>query len=238
MITYPSVLGELETLALVSSGRGIARYGDGEFALAEGRSIRPQRHRPDLGARLRDILQGAAGDCLVGIPNLHARLPEKKATFWRKYQRCAALLHSDQSYVSSFITRPDNAPWIDRPSYWAQIEGLWKGQEVTLVRGDNPNGTGAVSLLASDLGSARSVREVIAPGVNAWYVYDALLEEIGTPKRALLCVGATATVLAVDLCRRGVHAIDLGHVGMFIHQRAGIPVRKYALYRNGIEVAV
>ncbi len=99
---------------------------------------------------------------------------------------------------------------------------------MTLVRGDDPNGTGAVSLLASDLKSANSVREIIAPGVNAWDRYDEVLERVSTPARVLICLGATATVMAVDLCKKGVHAIDLGHIGMFLHQRAGVPVSKYA----------
>ena len=226
-MAYPSVLGEMETLALVAGGASIARYGDGEFALAEGRSIRPQRHAAGLAERLRSILLGDCGSCLVGIPNIQSRTP--KAKFWEKYTRCAALLSAECDYVSSFITRPDNAPWIDQPAYWQQIESLWRDRDVTLVRGDNPNGTGAVSLVASDLLSAHSVTEVIAPGVNAWADYEHILRRIGTPRIALLCLGATATVLAVDLCRRGVHAIDLGHAGMFLHQRAGIPVRKYAV---------
>jgi hypothetical protein len=226
-VKYPSVLSELDTLQAVLAGQSIARYGDGEFALAENRSIRPQRCRPDLARRLREILHGDSGRCLVGIPNLLAPLPPKKAHFWRKYQRCAALLHSDVPYVSSFITRPDNAPWLDVPAYWAGLESLWSGRDVTLVRGDDPNGTGAVSLLASDLTSARSVTEIIAPGVNAWSAYEDILERVGTPDRALLCLGATATVLAVDLARRGVHAIDLGHVGMFLRQhRAGVPIQR------------
>lgn len=218
MNEYPTVLGEVETMALVSSGRSIARYGDGEFALAENRSIRPQRGQPDLAMRLRDILLGACGSCLIGIPNLRANLPQKKAHFWRKYGRCAALLSSQQSYVSSFITRPDNAPWLDTPSYWAQLKALWAGKDVTLVRGDDPHGTGAVSLVAADLRAARSVTEVIAPGVNAWATYAETLERVGRPQTALLCLGGTATVMAVDLCARGVHAIDLGHVGMFLRR--------------------
>jgi hypothetical protein len=227
MHEYPSVLSEIETLQAVASGRSIARYGDGEFALVEGRSIRPQRGAPDLAARLRAILQGEAGACLVGIPNLVAPLPPTKATFWAKYTRCAALLNPQQSYVSSFITRPDNAPWLDVPSYWAQLDALWAGRDVTLVRGDDPNGTGAVSLVASDLTTARSVTEVIAPGVNAWASYRDILARIGRPDRALLCLGATATVLAVDLCALGVHAIDLGHVGMFLRRhRAGEPMQR------------
>jgi hypothetical protein len=225
--TYPAVLGEVETLARVCAGASIARFGDGEFALAEDRSIRPQRCQPDLAERLRGILRGEAGDCLVGIPNLLAPLPLTKAQFWTKYTRCAALLTPGYPYVSSFITRPDNAPWLDGVQYWTQLESLWRGRDVTLVRGDDPHGTGAVSLVAADLTSAASVTEILAPGVNAWSAYATTLDRIGTPARALLCLGATATVLAVDLCARGVHAIDLGHVGMFLRRhRAGEPMQR------------
>lgn len=224
MTAYPSVLGEMKTLDRVLNGASIARYGDGEFALSEGRSIRSQRGDAVLAARLRSILRGDAS-CLVGIPNIISETP--KAKFWEKYKRFASELNPDYAYVSSFITRPDNAPWLDTPTYWKKLDALWANQDVTLVRGDDPNGTGAVSLLPSDLSSARSVTEVIAPGVNAWTQYDAIVERVGTPTVALLCLGATATVMAVDLCRRGVHAIDLGHVGLFLHQRAGIPVTKY-----------
>lgn len=233
MTHYPPVRSEAETLRRVVAGASIARYGDGEFALAEGRSIRPQRHRPELGARLRAILSGDSGSCIVAIPNILATLPEKKAKFWARYRRCAALLDSSVSYGSSFITRPDNAPWLDTPEYWRSLESLWAGRDVTLVRGDDPHGTGAVSLVAADLRSARHVHEVIAPGVNAWYEYESILERVGRPERALLCLGATATVLAVDLAARGVHAIDLGHVGMFLRwKRAGQPLSRSAAERR------
>jgi hypothetical protein len=225
---YPTVLGERDTLDLVLSGRSIARFGDGEIALAENRSIRPQRGDPVLAGRLRTILRGeSVGTCLVGIPNLRANLPPAKRQFWAKYGRAAAYLTPDFQYVSSFITRPDNAPWLDTPAFWDQIESLWVGQDVVLVRGDDPHGTGAVSLVAADLAGARSVREVIAPGVNAWANYSEIMTAIGTPARALLCLGGTATVLAVDLNARGVHAIDIGHIGMFRRRHlAGEPMAK------------
>lgn len=212
---YPPVLGESATLDRVLAGASLARFGDGEFVLAEGKSIRTQRADLDLCVRLREILHGETGGCLVGIPNLCATLPPKKATFWKKYQRCTALLDPTMAYVSAFVTRPDNAPWIDAPNYWARVEALWQGRDVTLVRGEDPKGTGGVSFLASDLTSARSVREIIGPAVNGWRSAASLLEQIGTPDRVLLCFGPTATVLAVDLHRRGVQAIDLGHLGMF-----------------------
>lgn len=229
MKTYPAVLGEMETLERVLAGASLARYGDGEFALCEFRDIRMQRHHFSLSARLRGILWGDGGDCLVGIPNLLAPLPARKAKFWKKYTSCAALLNEQQSYVSSFVSRPDNAPWLDEPSYWARVEHLWAGLDVTLVRGDDPNGTAGVSLVAADLVSAKSVTEIVAPAVNAWSDYKSLMVQIGSPKRALLCLGPTATVMAVDLCRVGVHAIDLGHLGFFRNRhRAGLPMQRTA----------
>lgn len=207
MNSYPHVLGELETLRRVLAGASLARYGDGEFKMAgHGASIKSQPADEQLTARLRDILRDS-GACLVGIPNIHSATP--KAEFWGKYGRFASLLQSDRRYVSSFITRPDSAPWINTDEYWSALESLWLGRDVTLVRGSSK------SLTADDLTGAATVREILAPRQGAWADYASLLDRIGRPERALLCLGPTATVMAVDLCARGVHAIDLGHVGMF-----------------------
>lgn len=203
---YPSVLGESATLDRVLAGASLARYGDGELKMAEhGSGIKSQVADPYLSRRLRDILLDS-GACLVGIPNIHSDTP--KAPHWGKFTRYASLL-ADRPYVSSFVTRPDSAPWINVPDYWARLESLWLGQDVTLVRGSTK------SLTADDLVGAATVTEIIAPRQHAWAEYPTLLERIGRPARALICLGPTATVMAVDLCAKGVHAIDLGHVGMF-----------------------
>lgn len=209
MSIYPSVLGEVETLRLVVGGRSLARYGDGEFKMAARTvGIKSQVADPVLSRRLGQVLHDS-GDCLTGIPNIRSNTP--KAEFWGKYMAYAHLL-ADRAYVSSFVTRPDSAPWINTPEYWAMVESLWVGQDVTLVRGSGK------SLIADDLLGARSVTEIIAPRQHAWAEYESLLERIGTPKRCILCLGPTATVMAVDLCAKGVHAIDLGHVGLFLRK--------------------
>lgn len=204
---WPAVLSEDETLRLVLEGRSIARYGDGEFKICLGGSIKSQSFDALLALRLREILF-RSGDCLVGIPNL--RMPTKK--FWEQFRdtRFTKLLDPDRVYASAFISRPDSAPWIHRHSYWRQVESLWKDHHVTLVRGSGKSLT--AGLLTP---SAASVKEIVCARQHAWKDREALLEEIGRPTRALLCCGPTATVLAVELAARGVHAIDLGHIGMF-----------------------
>lgn len=213
---YPSVLSEFETLRLVLEGRSLARYGDGELKMAEHNAgIKSQVADPRLSQRLREILLDS-GACLVGIPNIRSDTP--KAEFWGKFTRYASLL-ADRPYVSSFVTRPDSAPWINVPDYWACLESLWVGQDVTLVRGSTK------SLTADDLVGAATITEIIAPRQHAWAEYASLLDRVGRPARALICLGPTATVMAADLCAKGVHAIDLGHVAMFLRKyRRGEPM--------------
>jgi hypothetical protein len=214
---YPEVIGEVETLDRVLAGASLARYGDGELNLARGLDIPCQRWSATLQNRLQDILR-QSGDCLVGIPNIRSVTP--KAPFWNKYLELAPPLLSDRPYVSAFISRPDSAPWIDTPEYWQALEQVWADKHVTLVRSES-----AKALQPDDLGQARSIREVIAPKTHAFDRYQTTLEAIGTPQGpVLLCLGPTATVLAVELCARGVQAVDLGHVGMFLRKyRRGEP---------------
>ncbi len=125
MAAYPSVLGEFETLDRVLAGASLARYGDGELKMAgHNAGIKSQQADPALSRRLAEILL-ASGDCLVGIPNIHSKTP--KAELWGKYTRYSSLLATGRQYASSFITRPDSAPWIDVPAYWDRIEQLWRG---------------------------------------------------------------------------------------------------------------
>lgn len=210
MTDYPHVLDEAQTLELVLSGRSLARYGDGEFHLCDGGRAKAQQADAGLQRRLQGILT-ASGHCLVGIPNLHSQTP--KAAFWRPFAQQARLL-ADRPYVSAFVTRPDSAPWIDTPAYWARLSELWRGQDVTLVRGSTR------SFTAVDLVGAKSVAEIVGPKVDAWRVYGLLLERIqaGHPKRVLLCLGPAATVMAVDLCAHGVQAVDVGHAGMWFRK--------------------
>lgn len=218
-VRYPAVLSEHDTLARVVAGSSLSRFGDGELRQADRVcDIKPQRGDLRLTERLREILKHP-GKCLVGIPNIHSRGP--KDQHWQSYKWTARLLNPNVTYGSAFVTRPDSAPWINEDRYWEMLESLWRGQDVTLVRGAQK------SLTKDDLlrWGARSVREVLCPPQHAWANYASILTDIGTPDRALLCLGPTATVLAVDLCAKGVHAIDLGHVGMFAKKRErGLPM--------------
>lgn len=205
---------ERDTLEAAHNGMSLARYGDGELKLALGRDAKSQRHHPELEKKLRWILAAPASMCLPCIPNIGTD-DTPKLPFWRQYRdrRYVRLYHGLGPYGSAFITRPDSAPWIDVDSYWARLVDLWRERDVVLVRGSSK------SLCKSDLVAAGNVDEIIPSRQHAWADHDDLFARLKTEKRrVLLCLGATATVLAFELAREGVHAIDLGHVGMFLRK--------------------
>jgi len=208
---YPKVLGELETLELVLAGKSIARYGDGEMNHVMGRKNISQVADPKLTVEIAALLTDPPKSCLVGIPTMN---PAGKQT-WLKYAPSyARFLNPKVKYVSAFISRPDSAPWIATPEYFDKVESLWRGQKVTLV------GNGVRSLKPDFLRSHDAdVNFVECPYRDAYSKIDDLERQcLQATRRVILCAGPTATVLAARLARKGFHAVDLGHIGMYWRQ--------------------
>lgn len=203
------VLTEDETMDRALSGWSLARYGDGELRNALGSHCKPQTADQKLARELRDVLAKPADRLLVCVPTLDG----PKADRWARYRTppYSKLLNPKAIYGSAFVTRPDSAPHVNRPDYWAKIRACWLGRDVVLVRGTKKSITPQMIN-----GEASSLREVWGPERDAYASIDSIEEEIGTPSgTVILCLGPTATVLAARLARKGIHALDLGHVGMF-----------------------
>jgi Glycosyltransferase GT-D fold len=115
---YPDVLSEVDTVKRILDGASIARFGDGEFKLVRGADCVSQFFDRNLQAELKAILRDPDPRCLVGIPNINGATP--KADFWAGYRYTAALLKPGHQWASSFIARPDSAPWIDTWEYWVE----------------------------------------------------------------------------------------------------------------------
>ena len=218
---YPSVMGEWSTLVEARGGRSISRFGDGEIKLALGRSAKSQAGDPKLALELKKILRAPTGPVLPCIPNIGGP-PGPKEAFWSQYRqgRYVSLYASHGVYGSSFVTRPDSAPGIDVPDYWAAVREIWHGRDPILVRGSTK------SLVAGELEGAASVHEIVGPRQHAWTerfnIYHEVLALTRAPEARkrpiILCLGATATVLASWLAIDGRWALDLGHIGMFLRK--------------------
>jgi hypothetical protein len=208
---YPKVLGEVETLDRVLAGESIARYGDGELKLMFGKGCVSQTALPNLAAEMRKII-GAPTKVRVCIPTLDVRNP-KYASWLKLAPKFEGLLETGKVYASAFITRPDNAPWINNKEFFDKIQSLWAGQRVTFV------GNGVRSLTADFLLStgAKQVDWIKSEYRDAYKTIGRLYQQCVEldNHRIILCVGPTATCLAERLAVAGRHAIDLGHIGMF-----------------------
>lgn len=217
-MSYPAhrILDEFATIQAAVAGHCLARFGDGELRLASGRAAAASQKLDGLlSVDLRRILAGQT-KALPCIPNPDPRCP--KLANWRHYMSpsYSAMLQA-RRFGSAFVSRPDSAPWIDTPDYWRAISRLWRDRDVVVVRGDRKG-------LTSEMltGQARSHREIIGPPRDAYASISQLEEQIGTPSgTVLLSLGATATVLADRLAARNVHAVDVGHLGMFM-RRLGV----------------
>jgi hypothetical protein len=209
------VLTEWETIERAIAGVSLCRFGDGELRLATGGEAKSQKRDTALMVELRQILR-EPGPALVCIP----RPGGPKADWWKEYERPKYQeLYELPVYGSAFISRPDSAPWIDCPEYWLRVAALWRGRTVVLVRGrDN-------SLVPEQLGEAQRIIDLIGPAQNAFADIGSIEREITQACRGvdaavvILCLGATATVLAWRLARRGIYALDLGHLGLYLRHR-------------------
>jgi hypothetical protein len=211
-MNYPEVVGEWDTLIKVMGGESIARYGDGELKIMQGRRCVSQMHTPELAEELKEIIGAEKSKAIVGIPTIDVRSP--KYELWNGMKKkFTPFLNRRATYYSSFITRPDSAPWIGIPEFFDNIESLWKDQKVTFV------GNGERSLTPKFLmdTGAKHVDWVGCTYAHSYPQIDWLVKEAVRQgnHRVLLCVGPTATCMAERLARLGHHAIDLGHIGMF-----------------------
>lgn len=209
---YPPVIGEFDTIAAVLRGKSLARFGDGELKLIDGKGYFREPENEALGGELRRVLQRPHRRCLVGIPTMDERGP--KYDGWIRHRdRFAKLLRPDRvEYYSAFVTRPDSAPWINCIEFACLMEQLWSGKRVTVLCESGNSILKAVRL------SARKVKHVGCPHREAYVQIDDMEKEIvaAKPEIALLSCGPTATCLANRLAVRGIHAVDIGSAGGYL----------------------
>ena len=214
---------------IIDNNASVARYGDGEFKLmVDAQSLRFQPYSDELRAALTKVIEEPPENLLVCVSralmdvNTSKEYNDRAREFWKKWR----WFHLPEtvryikacgggSYVfgDTLITRP----YIDyikcnRASVsFSMLKELWDGKEIIFVEG-NETRLG----IGNDLfDNAASIKRIIAPNKDAFSVYDRILKSVKenyNGELVLLALGPTATVLAADLCRAGIRAIDVGHI--------------------------
>jgi hypothetical protein len=207
---YPTVLSEQQTI-LTCQAMSCARFGDGELRVAKYGGCVSQTPDARLALELQNMLAEPPPGLLVCIPNVDSDTPRAAWKANWATDKWVSMYAQRATYGSSFITRPDSAPWIDTTVYWDYVRDLWRGKDVVFVTGDER------SLRHDQLTEAASIRDVRGPSKHAYAHIDRIEEEIGKHHGpVIMCLGCTATALAARLAKKGVHALDLGHIGMFM----------------------
>ena len=219
----PNVLGIADTLQkIIHERKSIWRYGDGEFRMMLGKRMGSQCVDLELGKRLREIIGDSVNDGLCAIPNIfgsmdHFNLQARRFwrdTLFRTGEKCLPLFCSHAIYGDACISRPSQecpACGVTDGTVFDLWKELVKGHDLLIVEGRFSRlGVG------NDLfDGAKSTMRLWCPPFNAYTFYDEILEttkKYAQGRLILLALGATATVLAYDLCKAGFWAIDAGHV--------------------------
>lgn len=222
-MSYPKVYGEFETVAKIAKGFSIARFGDGELKVLDGKGYTRERVAvPALTAELRQIVRAPHPRCLIGIPTMDPA-GTKYDNWIRHTDRFCKYFNAGDGnvYYSSLMTRPDCGAWLETHDYYLRVVKIWEQKKRICVVSEPDS-----KLLSHVRLSHRDVTHVHCPMYEAYAHIDRMQNEVvmARPEIALLSVGVTATCLAHRLTTNGIHAVDLGSIGGFLLRwRSGKP---------------
>lgn len=201
----------------------VSRFGDGEFAwmcMFEHESF--QKCSEIMKNRLCEIINSNLPNHIVCIAPELVHIEKKCRRENNSYWRYAIGRHGmawkdlfdfNKVFYNTNITRfyYNRCCGKDVNSIFQIWKQIWAEKEVLLIEG-NKTRFGVGNDL---LDSALQVERVIAPSKNAFDRYDEILDAgvaYGQGKVVLVALGPTATILCYDLAKRGIWAIDIGHL--------------------------
>ena len=239
---------------LLKERKCLTRFGDGEFELMCGRRRATfQDVGGELGVRLIEALNSSCENLLVAIADNYGKLDkytEEAAEAIRSYmsrnvrREHMRLLNLDRLYYNAYISRP-YIMYRDKEcagKRFNDVRKIWNNQQVLIVEGEYTRFGVGNDLLDN----AASVSRILAPGKNAFFKYDEIIEEVrrqGKEKLILTTLGPTATVLAYDLAKEGYWILDIGQLDVEyewylrgVDQRCDIPYKCVSEVNQYVEI--
>lgn len=222
-----SIMTSEQTVAYIKKHNcSIARYGDGDFGLMLKTEAEGYQEISDaLSDALKNVFVDPSPDLLICIPypmvSTREFLPHGKK-FWHgwciSWQEKVVTTINDlagKNYVfgDSFVSRPYTGyKAADKPKQmFSLLKQLWDQKDILFVEGE-----GTRMGVGNDLFSnAKSIKRILAPAENAFSVYPQILDSVlshWNGELVIIALGPTATVLASDLSKKGIQALDIGHI--------------------------
>jgi glycosyltransferase family protein len=249
----PVVKNTDETLnKIVTNKVSVSRYGDGEFAIMNGKSLLFQDYSKELASKLKEIVKSNKENHIVCIPDVFndlIRFRDYAKNYWTNYlnhnrYKIYKHLEMKKPYYDAFITRlyADLKNRQLSEERFNKVRKLWESRDVLIVEGAQSRlGIG------NDLfNNTKSIKRIICPAKNAFESYKEILNEVKLHEKAtliLIALGPTATVLSYDLALLGYQAVDIGHIDIeyewYLHkveEKAPVKHKYIGEVKNGTNV--
>lgn len=208
----------------------ISRFGDGELDLVLNEyGLTFQTNTPELSHRLKEVLTNYNDEklllCLPWCLTCLRYRKRKSKKFWIDW----AITNDRQRRIISIIRAAGGKKYVFGDTnitrqyiamrnrsrgdkMFPMLKSLWENRDILIVEGEQTRlGVG------NDLfENTRSISRILAPAKDAFSCYDKILEEICRVHQlnqlVILALGPTATILASDLSKVGIQALDVGHI--------------------------
>lgn len=217
------ILTDEETVdVILNSRKSVSRFGDGEFKVIFGAGNGFQKPNEVLGKRLYEVLTSNMDNVLICIPRVLLSTEyctADAANFWHHHviinrNQWSSILSPSKTYGQASFTRfyMDYKDKSNSPKLFAHIKKIWDRKNILIVEGEH-----SCLGVGNDLfDNATSVKRLICPSQNAFDKYEEILSATlrfaKEDDLVLIALGMTATVLAFDLSKYNIQAIDIGHI--------------------------
>lgn len=223
----PSVMNSIDTLNYIYNNHcSFARFGDGEFELMWGLSLKFQDYCDEIKNDLDIILKSNEKTILIGLPNTYDNLDgysEQSKRFWQRfmgkyYNQLIDLMPSD--YKKNLYGNTNSTRFFtgftdeDCSEIISLFKRIWDNRNVICIEGQKTRmGVG------NDLfDNCKSFKRILGPAKNAYDSHEEIIswikENVSTENNPLIigALGPTATVISYKLGLLGYQALDLGHL--------------------------
>ena len=224
---YPEFRSDEETLRMITEEKkSLARFGDGEFAIAfHIRRHKFQRLDERLAERIWQVMNSEHPDLLIAIADNYGCLDkycEQAAIAIRDYmtdetrKQHRQIIPTNRIYSNTYITRPYviyRDAFTENPARrFEALKKIWAGKKIMIVEGAQTRlGVG------NDLfRKCSEIKRIIAPATSSFDRYDDILKEClrsaNQVELFILAIGPSSGILAYDLTVEGIQAVDVGHI--------------------------
>lgn len=214
---------------LINSKVSMGRFGDGDISMTfvHNNGINDaEKHSYKLRKALIRVLKNNNKKFMIALPDELRSLKNYKKgpkRYWIKFlnkniSHFLPLLKSNQIYYNTSVTRPymDYKNKKNSGLIFYLMRQIWKNKRVLIIEGSKSR----VGIGDNLLNGVKSVKRIECPPINAFESYRKILNNslkfLNNHNNflTLISLGATATILSLDLCNHGFRAIDIGNIDL------------------------